>query len=111
MENLEKYHDATFSEDYEITDLFGDTIMVVYTDQGANGHVKRGALWVDPDVTYRMWRVGKVLLKGPKCSDNIQVGDMVLFPNDRGITGIKHKGMEVRYINEDRLFGKVTIKK
>jgi hypothetical protein len=35
---------------------------------------------------------------------------MVLFPNDRGIPGIKHKGVEVRYINEDRLFGKVSLK-
>jgi hypothetical protein len=35
---------------------------------------------------------------------------MVLFPNDRGIPGIKHAGQEVRYINEDRLFGKVKLK-
>jgi hypothetical protein len=110
MENIEKYHGVQLPEDFEITELFGDTLMVVYTDATTDGMIKRGSLYVDPSVTYSMWRVGKVLLKGPKCTNNIEVGDMVLFPNDRGIPGIKHAGQEVRYINEDRLFGKVKLK-
>ena len=110
MENLEKYSSSALPEDYEISELFGDTLAIAYKDNNGEGLVKRGSLWVDPGVTYNMWRVGEIILKGPKCSDNVKVGDMVLFPNDRGIPGIKHKGFEVRYINEDRLFGKVSLK-
>ena len=107
---LEKYHENTFSDDYELTELFGDTIMVSYTDCNDVGYVKRGALWVDPSVTYNIWRVGEVLMKGPKVTEGINVGDLLMFPNDRGIPGVKYRGREVHYINEERLFGKVALK-
>lgn len=109
MENLEKYFNSTLAEDYELTGLFGDTIMVEYVDCNADGFIKRGGLWIDPRVTLQAWRVGKVLMKGPKVSEYIEINDLVQFPNDRGIPGVKYKGKEVHYINEDRLFGKVTL--
>lgn len=110
MENLEKYSNSNISEDFELTELFGDVIMVAYTDCSGEGFVKRGLMWIDPATTYNMWRVGEVLMKGPKVSEEIKIGDLVQFPNDRGIPGIKFKGKTVRYINEDRLFGKVKLK-
>lgn len=110
MENLEKYGNSNISEDFELTELFGDVIMVAYTDCNGEGYVKRGTLWIDPATTYNMWRVGEVLMKGPKVSEQVNIGDLVQFPNDRGIPGIKFKDKTVHYINEDRLFGKVKLK-
>jgi len=110
MEKLEKYLGSSVSEDYELVALFDDIIMVAYTDCNGEGYIKRGSIYVDPTVTYNAWRVGEVLMKGPNVSEHISVGDLVQFPNDRGIPGIKYKGKTVHYINQDRLFGKVVLK-
>lgn len=110
MEKVEHYKNSSISEDYEVTALFDDIIMLSPVDCNGEGYIKRGSIFVDPAITYNAWRVGKVLMKGPKVADYIAIGDLVQYPNDRGIPGVKYKGQVVHYINEDRLFGKVKLK-
>jgi hypothetical protein len=59
-------------------------------------------------VSKSLWRVGKVLLLGPKCSDQIKIGSYICWPNDKGIRALSVDG-KVKYvfINEVRVFGVV----
>lgn len=92
--------------DWEITDVLDDIIMVQFVDVEEDGFVKRESLFLKADPTKQLWRVGKVILSGPKCSKRIHPGVHIIFPNDKGIQVPKVGGFHnVAFINEERIFG------
>ena len=105
--NLDEYQNTALPNDWKVTGLLDDVIMVEFVD-GDGENVERDGVFIPIDMARSLWRVGKILLTGPKCSDQLRVGDHVLFPNDKGIRCID-KGNKTKYvfINEQRLFGVV----
>lgn len=111
--DLDKYSsDENFSLfGYQLTQVLDDIILVKYLDCSDDGSeiMKNGILVPINTMTFT-WRIGEVVLAGPKCS-LVKVGSIVCFPNDRGIQvgnlNIKGQGKIKNscFLNEDRIFG------
>ncbi len=114
--DLGQYSQGDFGlSDYKLSFLFDDILLVKYVDlEGENGeegqYIKRGMLYLDPKSMQKSWRKAQVILAGPNAKF-VKVGDIVMFPNDKGITisnveiegyGVLKQGM---FLNEQRLFG------
>ena len=92
-------------DDFILSGVYGDIILVEYIDLAADGDsILRNA-------QSKSWRKAKVVLVG--CDVRFtKVDDIVLFPNDKGITvaNIEVKGYgklkRGMFLNEQRLFGK-----
>jgi hypothetical protein len=82
--------------------------MAEYADENAQGEVLRDGIWLKQEVTNRMWRVARILKKGPKCAERIEVGALYMFPSDRGIPMVTFKGKKLVFFNEERIFARVT---
>jgi len=106
LQEIEVYQGMKLPEDYEITEVLGDIIMAEFVDCSEDGGLlQRGGIYINTDVTRNTWRVAQVILKGPACSERIQAGKYIMFPNDKGIPAVS-KGKRPRiFINEERLFG------
>jgi hypothetical protein len=114
---LEKYADTEIPmSDWNITGVFHDILMCRYADvpEGDDGsHIIRNGIVVPLDVRTGTWRVVEVLKKGASSSDDISVGDLLMIPNDRGISCVQsHDGKKERFIfiNEERIFCKVEVR-
>lgn len=97
-------------EDYNITKVTGDTILTQFVDETEDGLVKKGSIFIPQnDKTKDFYRFAKVILKGPKVSEVIEVGDIVLIAQASllGVRGIKTKSGKFQFITEDRIFGVV----
>ena len=108
--------DAYKTSDFELSDwvlesVLDDILMVQYIDSSDDGReVLRNGILVPIDVSTHVWRVGKVVLAGPRCSYTAE-GDYVVFPNDKGIRASSINGIKnVVFLNEARIFGKCTPK-
>lgn len=97
-------------DNYVLSKIFNDVILVDLIDEENDGEVNRGGILVQTSSMTKAWRKGKVLLKGSKVSF-CEEGDIVIFPNDKGVTvsnivikdhGKIKKGM---FLNEERVFG------
>lgn len=108
--NLDEYQNTKLPNDWKVTGLLDDIIMVEFCDSGLGDgdNVERNGVFIPVDVSKSLWRVGIVRLMGPKCSPQLKVGDNVLFPNDKGIRAVSVEN-KVKYvfINEQRIFGVV----
>lgn len=102
-------------DDCVLSQLFDDIILIEYLDENENAEVERNGLVLPGAVVKNLWRKGKVVLVGQGV-ELCQVGDIVLFPNDKGILitnvevenyGKLKKGM---FLNERRIFGKLKNK-
>lgn len=102
-------------DDCVLSQLFDDIILIEYLDENENAEVERNGLVLPGAVVKNLWRKGKVILVGQGV-ELCQVGDIVLFPNDKGILitnvevenyGKIKKGM---FLNERRIFGKLKNK-
>ena len=64
--------------------LYDDFVFADYIDVD-NGFIKHesGLVTVESNST-KTWRKAKVLMVGPACR-NTQIGDIILFPNDKGL--------------------------
>lgn len=104
--DLDAYQNCPLPEDYEITELLGDVIMIEYADVAADGKslVRNGIILPNSVVDSKAWRVGKVLLVGPN-TQQVKEGHYVIFPGDKGIIGIQQGGKTVVFLNEERIFG------
>lgn len=111
---LEQYKEEDFNlNNYILTSLFDDFILVKYVDMSDTGEVMRNGIFLTPNHSKLSWRVGKVILTGPNCGQ-VRVGNLVLFPNDKGITvsnvNVKGEGIvkDCKFLNEERIFGIVN---
>jgi co-chaperonin GroES (HSP10) len=102
---LDEYQNTKLPNDWKVTGLLDDVIMVEFSD-GDGDNVERDGVYIPVDVSKSLWRVGIVRLMGPKCSPQLKVGDHILFPNDKGIraVSVENKTKYV-FINEQRIFG------
>lgn len=93
-------------DDWTLTKVLDDILMCQYIDINEDGtEVKRGSIWVPINAVNFTWRLAKVLIAGPDCK-SVKEGDVVVFPNDKGIqvanlNGLKH----IVFLNEGRIFG------
>ena len=101
-------------EEYDLTFLFDDILLIEYVDLVEEGNsadaVERNGILILTNTLTRAWRKGKVILSGPD-SKYVKEGDIVLFPNNMGVTisgvtipgkGSVNKGV---FLNEERMFG------
>lgn len=105
-------------DEYSLSFVFDDIVLVEFVDEVNHGNetaIERNGILVPVNATTKAWRKAKVVLAGPNCNFT-KVGDIVLFPNDKGVTvsnidvtgyGNLGRGM---FLNEQRLFGVATPK-
>ncbi len=104
--DLDPYQNCPLPEDFEIVELLGDVIQVVYADTAEDGRslVRNGIILPEEVVDNKAWRVGKVVLAGPN-TKQVKAGHYVIFPGDKGIKGIQKNGKLNVFLNEERIFG------
>lgn len=102
----EDYKDIPLPEDYEIVELLSNVISVEYVDVSPDGKsiMRNGIILPNQVIDHRAWRVAKVKLAGPDCKQ-VKVGDVVIFPGDRGLQSIQKNGKMLVFLSEDRIFG------
>lgn len=105
--NLDECQRLSIPTDWDICEVFGDILMCERADENAEGEVLRDGIWLRQDITQNLWRIVKVLKKGPKATDYVQVGDYLMIPGDRGLTMFKDR-QKLVFVNEERVFCKVT---
>ena len=98
-------------EDFELSFIFDDIILVEYIDLSEDKDgIMRNGLYIPANTLQKAWRMGKIILAGPLVK-YAKVGDVVLFPNNLGITvanvDITGHGRVSRgvFLNEARSFG------
>jgi hypothetical protein len=106
LAELDQYKNCPLPEDYEITELLGDTIQVVYKDVSEDGTALiRNGLFIPQNIAeQKAWRVGEVILAGPG-TKQVKKGHFVIFPGDKGLPAIKKDGRMSVFLNEERIFG------
>tara|TARA_R110000822_G_scaffold285247_2_gene406609 strand:- start:2682 stop:3101 length:420 start_codon:yes stop_codon:yes gene_type:complete len=82
--------------------VLGDVILCEVKDEN-DGEVMRGGIVVKSDVGTRTWRRGKVTQVGRLCQD-VEVGDTVIYPSDRGLQMISASRKKYVFLNESRIF-------
>lgn len=90
--------------EYDIISVLGDILMCEIVDETKDGQVMRNGIIVPQEMQTKMWRVGKVLLKGPQCSEHVNAGDYIMYPSDKGIPMISHEKKKLVFLNEARMF-------
>jgi cellobiose-specific phosphotransferase system component IIB len=103
-------------EDYELTFILDDIILVEYVDISSDGDsITRNGLFVPTNALTKAWRKARVILIGPNVK-HAKKGDIVVFPNNLGVTvsnmdiegyGKIKKGV---FLNESRIFGICKLK-
>jgi len=106
--------DIGLSDDFELTMIFDDILLVEYVDENEHGEIERNGIFVPTNAVTKAWRKARVILVGPK-AEYTKVGDIVLFPSNLGVTvaNIDVNGSKVKkgiFLNEDRLFGICKLK-
>ena len=106
--------DIGLSDDFDLTMIFDDILLVEYIDETENGEIERNGILVPTNAVTKAWRKAKVVLDGPK-AEYAKPGDIVLFPSNLGVTvaNIDVNGVTVKkgiFLNEDRLFGICNLK-
>jgi co-chaperonin GroES (HSP10) len=111
LADIDAYKDCPLPEDYEITELLGDTIQVCYKDLAEDGKslMRNGILLPASMVETRAWRVGEVVLAGP-CCRQVKRGDLVIFPGDKGLPALQRNGKMSIFLSENRIFGICEVK-
>lgn len=107
LADIDQYKNCPLPEDFEITELLGDVIQVVYVDvDPVDGQslVRNGIVIPNAVAEQRAWRVGEVVLAGPG-TKQVKKGHFVIFPGDKGLPGIQKNGKLTVFLNEERIFG------
>jgi len=97
-------------EDYELSFIFDDILLIEYVDETEDGDVLRNGIVVPTNAINKAWRRGKVILAGPD-TKYAKEGDVVVFPNNMGVTisgvNVTGKGKIKKgiFLNEERMFG------
>lgn len=106
LADIDPYQNCPLPEDFEITELLGDVIQVVYADTAEDGRslIRNGIILPEEVVDNKAWRVGRVVMAGPN-TKQVKAGHHVIFPGDKGIKGIQKNGKLNIFLNEERIFG------
>jgi co-chaperonin GroES (HSP10) len=107
LADIDQYKNCPLPEDFEITELLGDVIQVVYVDvDPVDGQslLRNGIVIPNSVAEQRAWRVGEVVLAGPN-TKQVKKGHLVIFPGDKGLPGIQKNGKLTVFLNEERIFG------
>jgi len=98
-------------DDYILNFIFDDIILVEYIDLTDDGDgITRNGIYIPTNAITKAWRKARVLLTGPNVKYT-EVGNIVLFPNNLGVTvsNIDVDGVgKVKsgvFLNENRIFG------
>ena len=112
--DLDTYQDTdTFSlHGYKLNRVMDDIVLAQYVDLSKDGNsVIRNGIHIPLSQVRRTWRMARVILVGPKCNYT-KPGDIVCFPDDKGIkvdnlsvTGFDSSIRDCLFLNEDRFFG------
>tara|TARA_R110000751_G_scaffold31511_1_gene80194 strand:+ start:492 stop:1013 length:522 start_codon:yes stop_codon:yes gene_type:complete len=113
--DLKSYENDIFSIfGYKLNALFDDVILATFVDLTESGDaINRNGVLIPINNIQKAWRIGKVLLAGPKCQTAV-TGSYICFPNDKGIPvsnidvegyGVVKNGI---FLNEGRIFGLCT---
>jgi len=105
--NLDEVARTAVPSEWDIESLFGDILMCEFIDENEHGDVMKGGIFVKQEISHNLWRVAKVIMKGPGVSDQIEVGDHLMIPGNKGLPGISKEGKTLIFLNEERLFAKV----
>lgn len=102
----EDYKDVPLPEDYEIVELLSNVISVEYVDVSSDGKsiMRNGIILPNQVIDNRAWRVARVKLAGPACKQ-VKIGDVIIFPGDRGLQSIQKNGKMLVFLSEERIFG------
>ena len=106
--------DVGLPDDFELTMIFDDILLVEYIDENAEGEIERNGIFIPTNAVTKAWRKAKVILAGPK-AQYANVGDIVIFPSNLGLTvsNLDVNGTTLKkgiFLNEDRLFGICNLK-
>jgi hypothetical protein len=110
--DLSSHSEGDFGiRDYELSFIFDDILLVEYIDTANEGDgVIRNGIYVPTNALTKAWRKARVILAGPDAK-YAKVGDIVIFPNNLGVTvsnidianvGTIKAGI---FLNENRIFG------
>ena len=110
MLQLDGYANLNLPMDWEVEQPLHDIIMLELVDENEQGEILRNGIYIKPEVMNKLWRVGKIVKRGPAVKDYLSDGKLVMFPSDKGIPLISLGGKKVVFINEDRIFATVTAK-
>ena len=96
---------------YELSTVLDDIILVKYVDCNDDGtEILKNGVWIPISVSTYAWRLGEVVLAGPRCK-LVKQGDVVCFPHDKGIQvgnlEVSNEGKLKNscFLNEERVFG------
>ena len=106
--------DVGLSDEFELTMIFDDILLVEYVDENETGEIQRNGIFVPTNALTKAWRRARVILAGPKVKYT-KPDDIVIFPSNLGVTvaNIDVQGAVVKkgiFLNEDRLFGICKLK-
>jgi len=110
--DLSSHSEGDFGiRDYELSFIFDDILLVEYIDSTNDGDgVIRNGIYVPSNALTKAWRKARVILAGPEAKYT-KVGDIVIFPNNLGVTvsniDIENVGpiKSGVFLNENRIFG------
>jgi len=98
---------------YKLSNVLDDIILVQYADMAddkTGQTVLRNGIAIPLAHVEKAWRIGKVVLAGPRCQ-HVKINDFVCFPSDKGIPcsnlDVDNVGVlkDAIFLNEDRIFG------
>ena len=112
--DLETYQETdTFSlQGYKLSKVMDDIVLAQYVDLSNDGRsVIRNGIHIPLSQVKRTWRLAKVILVGSLCKFTTP-GDVVCFPDDKGIkvdnlrvVGYDQSLRDCLFLNEQRFFG------
>lgn len=111
--DLDLYRNDSFNLlGYKLNKVLDDILLVQYVDLTEDGKsVIRNGIHIPLSQVQRTWRLARVILTGPLCK-YAQPGDIVCFPDDKGIKvdnisikGIEGSARDCVFLNEQRIFG------
>jgi hypothetical protein len=113
MDLTDSQHTDNFSlHGYKLSKVMDDIVLAQYADLAKDGQtIERNGIYIPLAQVQKTWRLARVVLAGPNCKFS-NVGDIVCFPDDKGIKvdNIKVAGYDdplrnCLFLSEDRFFG------
>jgi len=105
--DLTSMQGTTVPSEFEFERVFGDIVMCEYIDENEYGEVYRDGIWMKQEITQKLWRRARVVLKGPDAPIGLCEGDEVALPSDKGIPMVSTNKKKYIFVNAERLFGKL----